>query len=163
MYTFETRFSFQNLNKILTLWGSATPPNNPGVGECYLDTSQTPAKLKRWNGTAWEVISFPTASETLSLIKTVDGYGSGLNADQVRECIFQGGVVTAAYRTATATVVTFPYAFSAVAIVICSGGPDTTAGLWTGATVRTVTTTSFSVVQTNSTASPVSWLAWGRS
>ena len=76
-------FGYQDANDIKKLWASDTAPADPGSGEVWLDTSGTPNQLKRYNGSIWETIGELTAGDLLTLIKTVDGSGSGLDADFV--------------------------------------------------------------------------------
>ena len=74
-------FGYQHANAMKRLWAADTAPADPGDGEVWLDTSVTPNRLKRYNGTAWETVGDMTAGELLTLLKTVDGDGSGLDAD----------------------------------------------------------------------------------
>lgn len=36
---------------------SAVAPSSPSVDELWLDTSQTPNQMKRWNGTSWDIVN----------------------------------------------------------------------------------------------------------
>lgn len=74
-------FGYQDANDIKKLWAGDTAPTAPGTGEVWLDTSSTPNQLKRYNGSSWDTIGELTAGDLLNLIKTVDGSGSGLDAD----------------------------------------------------------------------------------
>jgi hypothetical protein len=76
-------FGYQDANDIKILWASPTAPADPGSGEVWLDISTTPIQLKRYNGSSWETIGELPASDLLTLIKTVDGSGSGLDADKL--------------------------------------------------------------------------------
>jgi hypothetical protein len=49
-------FGYQDANDIKKLWPSDTAPTNPETGEIWLDTSTTPIQLKRYNGSAWDII-----------------------------------------------------------------------------------------------------------
>ncbi len=49
----------------------------------WLDTSVTPNRLKRYNGSEWDTVGDMTAGDLLTLLKTVDGSGSGLDADKL--------------------------------------------------------------------------------
>jgi hypothetical protein len=74
-------FGYQYANDIKRLWANDNPPADPGVGEVWLDTSVSPNRLKKYTGSTWDIICDMTAGEILTLIKTVDGAGSGLDAD----------------------------------------------------------------------------------
>lgn len=74
-------FGYQDANDIKKLWAGDTGPGDPGNGEVWLDISSSPHKLKRYNGSGWDTIGEMTAADILSLLKTVDGSGSGLDAD----------------------------------------------------------------------------------
>jgi hypothetical protein len=76
-------FTYQDANDIKKLWAGDTAPASPGSGEVWLDTSATPNQLKRYNGSSWDTIGELTAGDLLNLIKTVDGSGSGLDADML--------------------------------------------------------------------------------
>lgn len=76
-------FGYQDANEIKKLWASDTAPSDPGDGEVWLDTSVTPNRLKRYTGSGWETVGDMTAGELLTLLKTVDGTGSGLDADKL--------------------------------------------------------------------------------
>jgi hypothetical protein len=84
-YELNDVFGYQDANEIKQLWASDTAPQQPGDGEVWLDTSVTPNRLKRYNeaGTAWDTIGDMTAADVLNLLKTVDGTGSGIDADMV--------------------------------------------------------------------------------
>lgn len=74
-------FGYQDANNIKKLWAGDTAPSDPGDGEVWLDTSGSTYQLKRYNGSGWDVIAGFTAAELLEKIKSVDGSGSGLDAD----------------------------------------------------------------------------------
>lgn len=76
-------FGYQDANDIKKLWASDTAPSDPAAGEIWLDTSVAPLKLKRYNGSGWDTIGELTANDILNLLKSVDGSGSGLDADQL--------------------------------------------------------------------------------
>lgn len=79
-----TKFGVAAVNSILSLFFSETPPSNPFTSMCWLDGTQGPPyKMKMWNGTSWVEILTMTADEILTAIKTVDGHGSGLDADSL--------------------------------------------------------------------------------
>lgn len=46
-----------NDNEVANIPQSATPPQNPTLNMLWIDTSTTPSKFKRWNGTSWDVIN----------------------------------------------------------------------------------------------------------
>jgi hypothetical protein len=52
-------FGYQDANDIKKLWADTTEPNPATVetGEIWLDTSSAPYKLKRYNGTGWDIIA----------------------------------------------------------------------------------------------------------
>ncbi len=76
-------FGYQDANDIKKFWAAVTAPASPGEGEVWLDISETPNLLKRYNGTAWVAIAGNSASDMLTLLKTVDGSSSGLDADKL--------------------------------------------------------------------------------
>ncbi|NIM11525.1 MAG: hypothetical protein GTO45_16515 [Candidatus Aminicenantes bacterium] len=78
-----SKLSYQEVNDMLKLYPSDTQPSNPFDGQIWLDTSVTPNQLKRYNGSGWDTIGELTAGDLLNLIKTVDGSGSGLDADKL--------------------------------------------------------------------------------
>ncbi len=75
-------FTYQDANDIKKLWAGDTPPTDPGTGEVWLDISSTPNQLKRYNGSGWDTIG-ELAGDLLTKLKTVDGSGSGLDADKL--------------------------------------------------------------------------------
>lgn len=77
-----SKLSYQEVNDILKLYAAGTEPQTPYDGQIWLDTSSG-ALLKRYNGTAWDVVGEVTAADLLSLIQGVDGSGSGLDADKL--------------------------------------------------------------------------------
>jgi hypothetical protein len=83
LFELDDVFTYQDANDIKKLWANTTAPENPSEGEVWLDISSTPYRLKRYNGTDWQVIAGLSASELLELLKTVDGSGSGLDADKL--------------------------------------------------------------------------------
>jgi hypothetical protein len=80
-YELDDVFGYQDANEIKKLWASVTAPVEPGDGEVWLDTSLTPNRLKRYTANVWETIGDMTADDLLNLLKTIDGSGSGLDAD----------------------------------------------------------------------------------
>lgn len=80
-----SKLSYQEVNDMLKLYASNIEPESPFDGQIWLDTSQTPNRLKRYNnGSAiWDTVGDMTAADILNDIKTVDGSGSGLDADTV--------------------------------------------------------------------------------
>lgn len=82
-YQLNDVFGYQDANKIKKLWADSAAPSSPEEGEVWLDTSATPLKLKRYNGTGWDTIGDMTAADILNAVKTVDGSGSGLDADKL--------------------------------------------------------------------------------
>lgn len=79
---FGSILSYQDVNEILKLFASATAPASPYDGQTWLDTSTLPLQLKRYNGSGWDTIA-GAATDILNQIKTVDGTGSGLDADKL--------------------------------------------------------------------------------
>jgi hypothetical protein len=76
-------FGYQDANDTKKLWADTDAPPEPGNGEIWLDTAATPYQLKRFNGTGWDIIGDKPAADLLTSIKTVDGSGSGLDADKL--------------------------------------------------------------------------------
>ncbi len=80
-------FSYQDANEIKKLWASETPPATKGLQEVWLDTGITPPQLKRFMGKnpqgndVWDIIGNITADTVLTLLKSVDGTASGVDAD----------------------------------------------------------------------------------
>jgi hypothetical protein len=83
LFELDDVFTYQDANDIKKLWADTTAPENPAEGEVWLDISASPLRLKRYNGSDWEVIAGMSASELLESVKAVDGSGSGLDADQL--------------------------------------------------------------------------------
>lgn len=54
-------------------------PSSPVSGQFYYDTDDNTAYI--WNGSAWVAMQGQTAAQILALLLTVDGSGSGLDAD----------------------------------------------------------------------------------
>jgi len=82
-----SKLSYLEVNEIITLYASATEPDHLYDGQIWLDTSSG-SVLKRllYNPPTqdeWEIIGELTANDLLSLITTVDGSGSGLDADKL--------------------------------------------------------------------------------
>lgn len=84
----------------------ATAPSSPGEGQIYYNTVDH--RLYAWNGTAWigadAVGATMSASDILTAIKTVDGTGSGLDADtldgvQASTLVAGNGAITGASKT----------------------------------------------------------------
>jgi len=62
--------------------GATAPTDEVANGKLWLDTSTTPGVLKIYNNAAWVAVSSgSTPADLLTDIKTVDGAGSGLDAD----------------------------------------------------------------------------------
>lgn len=76
-------FTYQHANAIKKLWASGTEPTDAVAGEIYLDLSSAPYKLKRYNGTGWDDICTMTGEQVLAALGSVDGAGSGLDADKL--------------------------------------------------------------------------------
>lgn len=74
-------FTFNDANAIKKLWANASAPDGADTGEIFLDMRVTPFKLKRYNGSVWEVIGTMNGSEVLTALLGSDGSGSGLDAD----------------------------------------------------------------------------------
>jgi hypothetical protein len=83
LFELDDVFTYQDANDIKRLWASDTAPAEPEIAEVWLDTSANPIELKRYNGTSWETVGELTAADLLTMIKTVDGGGCGLDADMV--------------------------------------------------------------------------------
>lgn len=75
-------FEGSNLKNLTVNNGTLVERGNliPTVGEMFYQTDNT-AGLYLHNGTIWTLIQSLTANEMLTLIKTVDGTTSGLDAD----------------------------------------------------------------------------------
>ena len=58
--------------------------SDPALNERRLFLESGKYNLKIWNGTEWKKINEYTAQEILTLLLTVDGSGSGLDADTLR-------------------------------------------------------------------------------
>lgn len=56
-----------------------TAPSSPVTGQFYYDSDDDRGYI--WNGSAWEAVDNDTAAELLTKLLTVDGSGSGLDAD----------------------------------------------------------------------------------
>lgn len=85
-----SKLSYQEVNEILTLYASDSEPTDPAPydGQVWLHTGVGTAVLKRFNSSIlpegdWEVVGDVTADNLLTLIKDVDGGGSGLDADKL--------------------------------------------------------------------------------
>jgi len=161
MFQLDSPFGYQDANAIKKLWANTTAPAAPGTGEVWLEVSVTPNRLKRWNGATWEVIVTPTSAEILTSLLTVDGINSQLDADVIRGNRIEIGQTFTPYKTVTPVTVPFSTAFSSVPTVIVSGGPDAESAFITYATVKTVTTTSFQMIQQAASPRLISWLAFG--
>lgn len=62
--------------------GATAPTDEVANGKLWLDTSTTPGVLKIYNNASWVSVSAgSTPADLLTDIKTVDGAGSGLDAD----------------------------------------------------------------------------------
>ncbi len=81
LFKLNDLFGYQDANEIKKLWASATAPTNPEEGEIWLDTTLN--RIKRYVGSVWVIIGELSAADLLTLIKTVDGTASGLDADTV--------------------------------------------------------------------------------
>ncbi|MCQ2010538.1 hypothetical protein NOM01_10975 [Sporolactobacillus sp. STSJ-5] len=70
----------QNELQNATIQNLATTPGNPAPGQIYFDTTQN--TLLVFTGTAWkDLAQVLAAADILTMLKTVDGSGSGLDAD----------------------------------------------------------------------------------
>jgi len=85
-----SKLSYQEVNEILTLYASSSEPTDPPPfdGQVWLHTGTGTAVLKRFNSTIgpegdWEVVGEVTQDNLLTLVKAVDGSGSGLDADKL--------------------------------------------------------------------------------
>jgi hypothetical protein len=56
LFELDDIFGFQQANEIRKLWAGSSAPASPGSGEVWLDTTALPYKLKRYNGSGWDVI-----------------------------------------------------------------------------------------------------------
>lgn len=60
LYELDDVFGYQDANEIKRLWAAADDPDPQtttiAVGEVYLNISTIPCQLKRYNGSAWEII-----------------------------------------------------------------------------------------------------------
>lgn len=73
------------ITNICDVVASATPPENPYVGQLWVDTSVTPPETKVWNGETWEVqndvdtlrvVISQLTTKTAELQSTIDGLNS---------------------------------------------------------------------------------------
>jgi len=84
LFELDDVFTYQDANDIKRLWAATTEPTtNLAAGEIWLDISTTPYQLKRYNGSTWDIIGDMSGQDVLDLLKTVDGSGSGLDADKL--------------------------------------------------------------------------------
>lgn len=77
-YQLNEVFGPQNANHIKSLWAGVIARSMVEHGELWLDTSSNPCRLKRFNGSTWDIIGDLTTTEILTLLKTVDGGGQCL-------------------------------------------------------------------------------------
>jgi len=103
LFELDDVFTYQDANDIKRFWASDTAPTGPGDGEMWLDTSGSTYRLKRYNGSDWDVLAGFTAAELLEKIKSVDGSGSGLDADTVDGLDSSGLVQTSGTQTVAGT------------------------------------------------------------
>jgi hypothetical protein len=84
-FELDDLFTYQDVNDIKKFWAATEDPAivDSGLGEIYLNIASTPYRLKRFNGSQWEVFGEMTAQEILTALKTVDGSSSGLDADKL--------------------------------------------------------------------------------
>jgi hypothetical protein len=89
---------YDKLNQLRIARAGTTPPADAEVNELWLDTSVTPPILKRYDGTSW--VDVEPADLILSKILTVDGEGSGLDADLIRGLPgdFTNSIVSSGYQ-----------------------------------------------------------------
>jgi hypothetical protein len=80
-----SKLSYLEVNEMLKLFESDQDLTSSGSyeGQIWLDTRSTPPVLKRYNGTSWDEIGEMTSGNLLSLILTIDGTGSGIDADKL--------------------------------------------------------------------------------
>jgi hypothetical protein len=83
LFELDDVFTYQDANDIKRLWAADTAPASPASEEVWLDTSGTTNVLKRYNGSSWEIIGEVTAANLLAHILSVDGSGSGIDADKL--------------------------------------------------------------------------------
>jgi len=87
LFKLDQLFSYQDANEIKKFWAGISEPPDYEEGEIWLDILSIPPLLKRCNGKntqgnyMWDIIGEVTPSSMLTKIKTVDGSGSGLDAD----------------------------------------------------------------------------------
>jgi len=74
------RYVITAINDSLANYSGATAPSLPQTGMLWNDTGSTPSVLKKYDGSQWNDIRLP-AAEILARLITVDGSGSGLDAD----------------------------------------------------------------------------------
>jgi hypothetical protein len=63
LYKLGDVLGYQDVNEILKLWESTTAPTGAEIGEIYLDTSSSPPKLRRFDGSNWEMVSVGSFKE----------------------------------------------------------------------------------------------------
>ena len=58
LYELDDIFGYQDANAIKTFWPAAADPDpgETGTGEIYLNTASAPYRLKRFNGTGWDIV-----------------------------------------------------------------------------------------------------------
>jgi len=87
LFRLDQLFSYQDANEIKKFWAGTAEPTDYEEGEIWLDIYSNPPILKRCKGKdaqgnyMWDIIGEVTPSSMLTKIKTVDGAGSGLDAD----------------------------------------------------------------------------------
>jgi hypothetical protein len=74
-YRLNEIYGPRNASQIKALWAGVSARGMAESGELWLDTSSTPCRLKRYNGSTWDIIGDLTATEILTLLRTVDGGG----------------------------------------------------------------------------------------
>ncbi len=73
LFKLKDKFGYLAANAIRRFWASSTPPDEPGIGEIFMDLSGDMPRLKRFNGISWEDINSIDISS--SDINTLNGSG----------------------------------------------------------------------------------------
>jgi hypothetical protein len=74
---------YQTWNKSVTLYASTDYPDDPVLYESFLHIVGNSWWIESWDGTQWNRVCQLEPSEILTLLLTVDGASSGLDADKL--------------------------------------------------------------------------------
>jgi hypothetical protein len=112
----DEKMGYQSWNNMLKLHAATSDPTSPITGEIYLNTSTT-MKLKRYDGSGWDVISYPVDSTTGNYAQGTTLYRSGDGAAGEGEIFDASNNIT---FNKTFTFGSFPI-FTASDVTIASG------------------------------------------